>query len=243
MTVHAIKNVVATASKSPERQALAAAIESVAEAERAEEAGREAVTRAVALVREGELTLAAANAAVVSAKERHSTAVAAAIGNGVAVPSGTLKAARAAQADAEDDFSASSDALTQWETKLSDLEASTASAHMAVEVAINALLATAALPMIKAIAEHRTKLMALLSVSYWIARRGSERHGTSAHFSTIPELAAPLAAVSASIEAALRVGTGGWNSDSALAHPVLNRWADAVAALRLSADAPLPNEE
>lgn len=240
MTVHAIKNDVATASKSPERQALAAAIEAVAEAERAEEAGREAVTRAVALVHANESKLGAANAAVVSAKERHTMAVAAAIGKGMAVPAGTLKAARAAQADAEDDLTAATAALAQWQTKLADLEAETASARMAVEVVINALLAGAAPRLVAAIAARRTELLSLLSISYFISRRGSERHGTSGYFSVIPALAKPLAAAAGEIEAAIQIGTGAWGPDVALAHPVVARWEEAIADLRADANAPLP---
>jgi hypothetical protein len=240
MAVHAIKKV--TGARSPERQALADAIEAVAQAERAEENGRAAVARAVELVNAGTAKLAEASAAVVAAKERHTAAVASAIGKGTAVPAGTLKSARAAEADAEDDLAAATAALEQLQTALADLEAETGRASVHVQAAINAVLAEVAPGLVASIAQHRSQLVALLSIAWFVRSRGSERHGSTFQSSEIPALRRPLAAATAEIDPQIQVGTGAWGPDAALAHPVIARWQQVVAALRTDPDAPLPTE-
>jgi hypothetical protein len=239
MPVHAIKKAEA---RSPERQVLADAIEAVAQAKRAEENGRAAVARAVDLVNAGSAKLAEASAAVVAAKERHTAAVAAAIGKGAAVPAGTLKSARAVEADAEDDLAAATAALEQLQAALADLEAETGRANVQVQAAINAVLAEVAPRLVASIAQHRSQLLALLSIAWFVRSRGSERHGSTFHASVIPALSRPLAAAAAEIEPQIQVGTGAWGPDAAVAHPSVRRWEESVAALRTDADAPLPAE-
>jgi hypothetical protein len=240
MAMHAIKKT--TEARSPERQALAHAIEAVAQAERAEENGRAAVARAVDLVNAGSAKLAEARVAVVAAKEQHTAAVAAAIGKGTAVPAGTLKSARAAEADAEDDLAAATAALEQLQTALADLGAETGHAKLSVEAAINGVLAGAAPQLVAAITARRAELLELLSISWFVRSRGGERHGSTFQSSEIPALRRPLATATAEIDPQIQVGTGAWGPDAALAHPSVGRWHEAVVALRTDPDAPLPTE-
>jgi|SRR5579862_4729678 len=243
MVVHALnKKVVTTVPISPERQALATEIEAAARAECAAENGRAAVARALELVNETSNKLVEANAAVISAKEDHTAAIAVAIGKGTPVPSSTLKIARTAQAEAQDNLDAAAAALERLQTACTDLEAETSHAKMRVEAAINAVLAAAGFPLVRDLLTRRAEVLQLLSILCFIRNRGRERQGTSSSFRVVPMLSEPLAAVESEINAVLEVGVPFNNFEAALAHPVLNAWQEACAALRADASAPLPHE-
>jgi hypothetical protein len=110
-----------------------------------------------------------------------------------------------------------------------------------VEAAINAVLAGAAPRLVASIAQHRSQLLALLGVAWWLRSRSSKRHGSTFQADVIPALARPLAAAIAQIDPEIQAGAGFFSFDSA-PHPSVGRWQEAVAALRLDPDFSLPDE-
>jgi hypothetical protein len=240
MTITPIKKAVATAPRSRERQALAAAIEDNLAAEAKLEAQRNAVERAERLVGDAATKLAAAVAAVASAREHQARRVAQAISAGSqATPASALRAARAAEVEAQDNQDAGVAALAQLQASLADLEAGAASAAMRLEAALNALLSTAGAPLIERLRLCRIETAELLAILCFIRERGGVRHGTNSRETR--ELAEPLAAIKPDIGKALAaIGFPFADVDHAMQHPIVNVWAEAVAALRADADASLP---
>jgi hypothetical protein len=240
MTITPLHKKVATAStRSSERETLRAAIDDKAAADAALAAQRTAVERADRLVDDAQAKLVRANAAVVSAKENHTAAMAAAIGKGAPVPvSGELRAARSDVAAAEDDLEAVRLASAQLRAALGDHEAEAERAAMAVEVAINGMLAGAGLAAIDRLVALRDEIMDLFSVVCFVRERGGERRGPS--FYQVAELMEPLAELQEKMATGLARGATFDDVTGALANPALERWTEAVAVLRFDADAEFP---
>jgi hypothetical protein len=236
MTVHAIKQT--PPARSPERQALAAAIEAHAEAKRAAEAGREAVARAEALAIAAGSRLASANADVGRAKERHTADVAAAVAAGHAIPTSALRSARADAQTKQDDLDALTAALEQLQTQLAELEAQASRSELAVEAAINAVLAPRGSQFARDLVARRSESLALLAHLCFIRDRGGERRGDI--FSPIRELSAPLANVTPEIDRVLGLGVTYQDMEAARAHAAVEALQEACAAMRADPDAPLP---
>jgi hypothetical protein len=241
MTLHAIDNrkEPVAATRSPERQALAVAIAAAVKAARSAEDGRAAVARARELVDAAETKLAAASAAVTAAKARHAKQTAAAIGRGAPVPAtSALKAARALEQEAEDDFDAGKAALEQLQTALADSEGEIDHANIAVEAAVNSVLAAeAAIPLVERLEQIKAEIPALQAAANFVRRRGFEHRGT--YSVQVPALHAPLAEIVPRITNAVEHGLP-FHPMAAAQHPSAAVWEAACAALRDDPDADLP---
>jgi hypothetical protein len=224
--------------RSRERQALAVAIEAAAMAARATEGGLAAVARASELVDDAQSKHAAASATVSAAKERHTAATAEAIGRGAPVPASAVRAARAAQADAEDDLDAAKAALKQLQTALAGLEEEAHRADIAVEAAVNSVLAGEAAVLLVERLEHlKRELPELQAKLYFLKSRGFERQGI--YSVEVPALHAPLAEIESRITSAIELGLS-FHVTAAEQHPAVEPWRAACAALRDDPDVPLP---
>jgi hypothetical protein len=181
-------------SRSPERKALALAIDNKRIADAQLDAQRSAVERAERLVEAARERMQDAEAAVVTVKDQHARAMAAALGKGAPVPANRLTEFRNAASEVADELDAARAALEQLSAALADGEAKADEAALGVDAAIIGVLATAAPELVAAAEAHRDELLSLLSILFFIRRRGSSRHGTSGTWSENPTLSHPLVA-------------------------------------------------
>jgi multidrug efflux pump subunit AcrA (membrane-fusion protein) len=155
------------------------------------------------------------------------------------VPASPLRAARAAQADAEDDLGAARAALEQLRTALADLEAESGHADIALDVAVNSVLAAeAAVALVEKLERLKQELPALQAQLHFLRNRSSLNHG--AYRQEVPELAAPFAEIAPRIRNAVELGLP-FHVAAAEQHPAVEPWRAACAAMRRGdPDAPLP---
>jgi hypothetical protein len=219
--------------RSPEREALATAITSAADAERTADRGRVAVARATELVAELESKLAVAVSSVARAREHQGRRVAAAVSSGRVMPASVMRAARDAELEAEDALESALAAVEQLRTRLTDFEDESRRAALNVEAAVNAVLGVAAAPLIEEFERIKSELPKRQSALHYIRMRAFVDRVE------IPALAAPLAEISPRIEQAIEIGLH-FHPVAADQHPVAERWRQACAALRSDADAALP---
>jgi hypothetical protein len=123
------------------RAALASALQAQVKSDEAVSRQRAGIDRARGGVRAAEAAAKDAEKAVTKAREAHAEAIAAAAANDAAPPASGVRAARQAQVDSEDEVEAAKAALDQLRGDLPTVEAAAREANIAVEAAINAILA------------------------------------------------------------------------------------------------------
>jgi predicted nucleic acid-binding Zn-ribbon protein len=146
--------------RSPARQALADAQLAVLTAEQAAVAGRRAIERAVAMVSEAEARLKAAQTQVSGARKRHVELLSDAATRGEAVPTGTMREAKLAASDAEDELAAAREALAHLRARQPELDDDAHDARSRVIVCVDAVVRERAE---QALAEAEDALAALLA--------------------------------------------------------------------------------
>lgn len=158
-----------------DRQPLRAALEAKAKAARAVEFRLAAIDRARGILVEAEVALEAARAGVEAARERHADRIAEAAAGGTAPATpGTVRQARAAERDCEDDVDAARGALERLASGLPELEEQHALAASAVIAAANAVVAPIAASAVSAVRQARAKYFDAAAVLMVLLAAGDE---------------------------------------------------------------------
>lgn len=161
MTIAVLKPKTSDLKGDPLRVALADAIDASRKTDAAIESRRGAIVRATELVEKAERGLEAASAMVADARGRHAQAVAEAAAGGTPPSSpSTMRAARVAEVDAQDEVDAAKSALAQLEGGLPNLQEHAVRAESKVRAAVNAVVASAAKPFLEETRELQAELVA-----------------------------------------------------------------------------------
>lgn len=236
-----ITSIARKAGGNGERSALAAAILKAQQAGAAVERLREAVDRAEEQVAASDQRLVEAAAAIGKAREQHAGALADAASTGKSpAANNALRAARLAQADAEDELEAAKMALTQLKKGgLGEVEQAAAEAETAVSVEVAKVLRPAGEELLERARKARAEFLACYQAALALTEDdegeaplfANEFQGLKAR----DQRCAPLVELRAGI-LKLNLTVEDWTSAKAAAEP----WLRARAALRFDADAGLP---
>jgi hypothetical protein len=216
MSVTALKKI-------DERAELRRAVTDAQEARAAVDRQRVSIERGTELVAEAVANLAAASAAVNTARETHAQHIASAItGGGSPTTTGLIPAARAHERDAEDELEALKSALSSLQAGLADMESDAAVAGRAVDAALAQALMPVARDLLVRTRDHYLKFMAT----------DEALHAVTAvfnHWDGGTEIA----------QQANRAGSL-TDADARTLGATKQQWKAALEALKRDADAPLP---
>lgn len=211
----------------PLREALAAAQQEAREAHRAVERQRLAIDKTRAAQREAEKAVSAAEEGIGAAREAHARALADAAAADTAPPLSSMRAARQAVTDAQDQAEALKAALAELKARLPDWERTARDADVEVERCISAILAPHAQKLFdRALALERD----LAPIRQALATLLQDRHKTSADVLGHERSRAPLGEVYAGI-----MRFGAWRAGGP------DRFAEARGQLREDWAAVLPD--
>jgi hypothetical protein len=232
--VKQIENV--EAPRSPEREALAIAIEVAAAAERAMTLGRDALDRGRALVEEAEAERDAAIAGMSSAREADADALVHSARTRESVTAGATRKARQRVEVAEDAVEVAQAALVKLESDAAETEDAARRANFAAERAVTGILISEAVgPLVERLEVLKSEIPSLQAALHAIRMRAWRRRGSFGE--EIRELRLPEDIDNKIREA---VECLPFNHYSAEEHPAFAALREACEVLRRDADAALP---
>ena len=234
------------------RRELADAIAAAEAADRAVEDSRVAVERARSFVSEAEKRLAAATAGVADAKQLFVARTTAAATGDAATSAVSMRGARAAEIDAQDELDACKMALERVKGGRPELEEEARICAHNVVRAVNALLAAAAGPLLLEAEALRVALFQKLAVAWELTatdleverRRRWERNVSIRESSADLEATAALGGLKGETEKLVANLLGdlerGQNTFDWKEFPAAKAWAEARRMLMRDPNAPLP---
>ena len=210
-------------SDPPERAALREPIAVAAAARKKVSATEAAIERAEGLVQTNRVRLEAATKAVATAQAEDAKQLAAAIAVGGSSPARATRQARAAEIEAGDDVENARRALATLRVDLEDIEREAARADKAVDSALAERLKPTALLLIEKARDHHARFVATSEALSAITRLFTAWDGGE-----ITKQANRVAAFT--------------DEDARMAAGVRQQWQAAIEALKVDADAELPND-